>query len=513
MKPSLQQFLTDLYQIDPSLKSHEAEIVPLVEKLLKNDPAQSPDAAFVSRLRMQLQNRTAELAAHRLSVWSKWLYAFGGAVTAAVVLPLAFVAWNNTQRSVSPSAGTSLFGFQTEKQGSHAFGDLDQMTAGQSAEMSRSQGGGGGAVPATAPATAPAMNAYGTNDIAVSESPAVDVKMMIAPYPMTRTEYVYEGDIKDLQSSVSVFRRDPSGKSISLSSLGSAFNLGNIDLGSFAGMNMDSATFSQNKSYGYQITVNFRDLSVYLDAQWDQWPQSKCQTDACWQAQRVKIGDIPTDEALIAVAQDFVKDHGIDLSAYGAPTVDSQWKRDYDRAASAELAYIPDQIRVIYPLQIDGKDVYDQAGMKTGVSIGIQIKERKVLNVYGLMGRSYDQSSYDGVTDQKAIKDFIAKIDNYYGSPMPLMERGMPIPPDAGDVKTITVTLGDPVVSYVQYYRYDKAVSEELLISSLVFPVKDVQGAGDMGYYRTNVVVPLAKEMLELEQPVIMPMEGDVRAM
>lgn len=517
MKSSLQNFLTDLYQIDPSLKSHEAEIVPLVEKLLRSDPAQAPDAAFVSRLRMQLQNRAAELSDSPSSVWSKILYAFGGAVTAAVVLPLAFVAYNQSEKAGTPTDGSSaLFGYSVTEEGSRAFGDLDSMTAGQSAEMSRSQSGGGGQDPAPSMAMSPIFTppSYGTDNAAVTE-PAMDAKMMIAPWPMTEYDYVYEGDIKDLESSVSVFRRNPSSKSVSLASLGSAFNLGTIDLGSFAGMNLDSATFSQNRPYGYQITVNLRDSSVYLDAQWDQWPQSKCQTEACWQAQRVKISDVPADDVLLGIAKSFVDAHGIDLSQYGEPVVDNAWKRDYERAVSPDQAYVPDQIRVIYPLQVDGKDVYDQSGMKTGVSIGVQIKERKVINVYGLMGRSYEKSAYEGVTDQAVIKDYLSKIDNYYGGGVMPMERVMApgTPGNTQQIQTVTVVLGEPVVSFVQYYRYDKAISEELLVPSLVFRVKEVKG-GDAGmYYRSNVVVPLAKEMLELQQPIMMPMEGDVRAM
>ena len=512
MKPSLQTFLADLYEIDPALREHEAEIIPLVEKLLKSDPSQTPDERFVQSLRMQLQNRAAELSAAPSSRFSRWIFALGGAVTAAIIIPVAFVAIN---QKPAPTTHTDMFAYEVKQESSKAFGDLKGLSPVNDAAISaRPQSGGGGGgmgmVTAVPPMSEPAMPVPAPDGGTMLANPGMDAKM-IAPYPMTRYEYVYEGELKDLADSVAVFKRDPSGKTVAMSSLADNFNLGSIDVSSFADMNVDSVTFSQKKSYGYQVTVNLREGSVYLDAMWDQWPQSKCQTDACYRAQRVKIGDVPADSVLIGIAQSFVSEHGINLSNYGEPVVDMQWKREYDRAPDASEAYIPDTIRVIYPLQVDGKDVYDQSGMKTGIAVGIHVKEKKVMNVYGIMNRTYLKSEYEGVTDAKAIKDYLSKVDNY-GGIMPMYREGGD---KNADVQTNTVVLGDPVVSYVQYFRYANAVSEELLIPSLVFPVKEVKGMDGASYWRTTVIVPLAKDMFDIQaelRPV--PMDGgDVRAM
>jgi hypothetical protein len=89
---------------------------------------------------------------------------------------------------------------------------------------------------------------------------------------------------------------------------------------------------------------------VNIDANWEQWPQSKCTTEACYKNEQVKIGDIPADDVLIGIARDFVSEHGIDLSHYGDPEVDNSWKRDYERATDTSLAYVPDTQRVVFPL-------------------------------------------------------------------------------------------------------------------------------------------------------------------
>ncbi len=488
MKTSLKNFLTELYDIDPTLKSHEVELIPLVEKLLSSDPAQEPDTEFVKRLRMQLQNRVAELTAQPSVGFSKWIYAFGGALTAAIILPVGFVAVNSS-KSLIPGTNKDAYPLATytiTDDGKNAFGPLSGVSP--ETTMTRNQSGGGGMGGGGGVTTAPAMGS--------------DAKM-IAPYPMTQYEYVYDGALPDLTPSVAVYKRNPISKSLAFSSLGSILKIGDIDLSSFADMNVDSVSFSQNKPYGYQLTVNLRDTSVYLDAQWDQWPQSKCQTDACFQAERVKLTDVPPEAQLIAAAHAFIKDHEIDISHYGTPEVDMQWKRDYERAIDTTQAWIPDQIRVIYPLMIDGHKVSDQSGAPFGISVGVHVKTQKVMNVYGIMSRHYSKSEYAGVSDPQKIKDYLAKLDSYAW--MPVAEQK--------EAKTATVTLGEPTMGYSVYYTYKDNVNQELLIPALTFPVKDVKG-GDQYFYRSSVVVPLASDMLQEQmnggQP--MPLDG-VRAM
>ncbi|MBP7114675.1 MAG: hypothetical protein KBA40_04435 [Candidatus Peribacteraceae bacterium] len=498
MKTSLKTFLADLYEIDPSLQTHEAELIPLVEKLLASDPAQEPDTEFVKRLRMQLKERAADLSTPQSAGFQKWLFALGGAVTAAVILPVAFIAMNQYDRpvtSMTESDGSALFSYSISEEGKNAFGSLSDI-AGEGT-MTRNQSGGGGGNPPV-PSMAPEV----MSDTAMGIGGGTDAKM-IAPYPMTKYNYVYAGTLPELTSTVSVYKRNTSRKNVSFSAIGSSLNLGNIDLTSFDGMSLENVSFAQNKQYGYQLNVNLRDSSVSIDAQWDMWPMSKCQTEACFQAERVKLTDIPSDDQLIAIAKDFVADHKIDVSHYGEPEVDMLWKRDYDRAPSKADAWIPDQIRVIYPLVIDGNEVSDQGGQPFGISVSVHVKTRRVMNVYGIMSRDYSKSDYAGVSDAKQVTDYLANLDNYAWMPES----------DMKDVKTATITLGEPVMGYSVYYTYKDNVNQELLIPVLTFPVTNVEG-GDPYFYRSTVMVPLAADMLKDQMNGGMPMPVDgVRAM
>ncbi len=490
MKTSLKTFLDDLYLIDPTLQAHEAEIIPLVEKLLASDPAVEPDTEFVKRLRMQLQDRAAELQSPATAGFSRWFYALGGAVTAAVIIPLVFITVNKPDTSLmppaTPSDSSALFGYTVTEEGKDAFGSLSDLMEGSSPPPT---GGGGDSTRENVAAPEMVLESMPAPDMAMGS----DAKM-IAPYPMTKYTYVYAGEFPELSSTVAVYKRNPSSKSIPFSAIGSSLNLGNIDLTSFNGMKMDSVSFSQNQPYGYQMTVNLRDTAVSLDAQWDQWPMSKCQTDGCYQAERVKLADVPSEDDLIAAANAFIKDHAIDISHYGTPTVDMTWKRDYDRAPNKNDVWIPDQLRVLYPLVIDGHSVSDQSGMSSGISIDVHIKSRKVMHVYGIMSRNYAKSDYAGVSDSKDIKDYLAKLDNYAWMPES----------DLAAAETATVTLGEPMMGYSVYYKYDRVFRQEMLIPSLTFPVKEVKG-GDPYFYRSYIVVPLASDMLKEQQNGGMP--------
>jgi hypothetical protein len=185
----------------------------------------------------------------------------------------------------------------------------------------------------------------------------------------------------------------------------------------------------------------------------------------------VKIADVPTEEALIASAQAFIKTHSIDVSSYGAPVVDMEWKSEYDRVANTSDAWIPDQIRVLYPLMIEGSIVSDQSGMPFGIAVGVHVKTRRVMNVYGIMSREYVKSQYPGITDTKQITDYLSALDNY----------SWMTPAEMKKAKTVTVKLGEPVMGYTVYYKYESDVTEELLIPSLTFPIKDVKGQNTEG--------------------------------
>ena len=479
----------ELILIDRSFRDHEATLLPIIKALLAQDPAREPDEKFLQDLRVRLRDHAAALQNHSslspFSVMQKYFPYLSGALAVLVIVPVfAFFLMKPGTFPVAP--GEPLFGESITSTPPRAFGSLTPaevpVTPGAEAAMGRSQGGGGG---------------LGSSPSALSV--ARDEKM-IMPYPMVQFDYVYSGEFPELQQSVGVYRRNPRAASLPLSSIGSSLNLGTVNLESFAGASTESITFQQDREFGYQIYVNLRDATISIDAKWDKWPISQCQTEECYRRERITLADIPEDQVLIDIAKAFAEEHGIALSGYGEPEVDNLWRRDYDRAENKEFAYVPETQRVVFPLLLDSKKVTDQSGALYGISMGIHVKHKRVMNVYGITGQSYEKSDYEGISNPAEIQNFLAKLDKYPADSFPQdmkIEKG-------------TVTLGTPTLGFAVHYTYDGMTSQELLVPSLIFPVEKVDAPAEYYFYRQSVVVPLAKDLLKEQNypPMIPYMEG-----
>ncbi|MDO8648758.1 MAG: hypothetical protein Q7R81_03155 [Candidatus Peregrinibacteria bacterium] len=485
MKHNVKDILRDLYEIDPTLREQENELVPLIELLLKNDPSREPDSRFVHELRARLAERAEELSSERespspffsLFSMNRFAYALSGAVVASLVLIPALTLYKRGPVPAETQTGSPLFSFSVTDAGDAAFGDLTNTTT-DNPEFGR--GGGGVAAPEAVP--------QATDAAALS----MDSKMIAPDY--MEYEYVYEGEIPALpEGTVDIYKREKRPLNVALSGIADRFHLGAIDLSAFKNATVDMLNFVQDRSFGYVVSVMLNEGSVSISQNWQKWPhpEQECTTDACFLRYRLKPEDVPADDVLIAIANDFVEEYGIDLTSYGAPEVDTSWKRDYDRAPTPIDAYIPESQRVIYPLLIDGKPVYEKNGVKAGISVGVHAREKRVSDVWGLMDQRYAKSAYAAADTPQAVKDFLARFEKL------TYEL-----PEGGKKRTVKVTLGTPTIGFAKYYRFDGGNSEELVVPSLLFPVTGVPEGEYV--YRQTIAVPLAKDLLE-NPPVDMP--------
>lgn len=474
MTPShITSILAELYELDPGLKAHQQQLIPLIETLLAHNPTRKPDARFVSELRSRLQARAAELSSSSPSPFSfmnffsfKLPYALAGAALALVIAvpatyfalqPRTGVPLTATNES---SQGIDLFGYSVKSTGRESL-DLQSLTPGGAAI---GRGGGAGAA---------------AGDAAAS-SVTQDSKL-IDPGEFTQYNYVFDGELPELPASVAVLQRQKNSEVVTMSAIRNAFNVKPIDLSTFRDAKVESINFVQDIPNGYAIGLHLSEGSISINQNWQRWPSLQVEG-----ASQLKPSDIPADDVLIAIANDFMKAHGIDLSQYGEPEIDMQWKIEYDRASDKSQVYVPFTQRVIYPLVIDGKPVYEEGGMKTGINVGVNVSNKKVADMWGIVSQSYLSSEYDGVTDGASVTDYLKNFEQFPGD----------YKPQGVTVKNVEVKLGTPTVSTVKYYWYDgKGMTSELLVPSLVFPVEKNEDANLI--YRQSVVVPLAKDVLE----------------
>ncbi len=517
MKPSIQSFLTELYEIDPSLQQHEGELVELIEAMLKHDPAIDPDEHFVQMLRMKLQERAAALSSSdsSFSLFSfftmpKFSYGIVGALLGILITgPVVY----SLVRTPSSSSFTrtadqkSLFAYQVKPVAPNAFGELSALQAGGRTQS----GGGGGGVPMNAGGdmAMQAPMADGQEDAAVTAPAPTDAaKMMIAPnQPYIQFDYSYTGGEFTLPTeNVSVLKRIKGNLNLpAFDGLNSA-DLGILNLSAFPGLAIDSFTAYQPVKNGYMISISARDGSLGISQNWEMWdhPGNECRDEACFQRYRLKITDVPADDTLIKIAQDFLQSHGISLEHTGTPYVDNGWKISYDQMQNKNDFYVPDQMSVIFPYQVDGKDVHEQYGGKSGVSVGIDIRSKKVAGVWNLFTQSYESSQYTAVQDKQAILDYLAKMEQ---TPTAWL------PPNA-KVEHHKVELGTPTEGFVRMYKYENATADELFVPALVFPVTKKPEGKNVYFMRDTVVIPLAKDLFDQQNgngPF--PVDGPIRIM
>ncbi|MFA6039192.1 MAG: hypothetical protein WCV62_00495 [Candidatus Peribacteraceae bacterium] len=475
MLSSISDILDDLYRIDPTLREHETELIPLLEKLIKHRPDVKPDETFVRELRSRLLALAREDSLAGQNTRSPFFSFFtmqrttpilaGLVLGALLAAPATYYVLRPGALPLNEKTGSPLFSYSITKEAApQAFGDLPAI-ASPSAAQGRGGGGGGDAAMIAPDGILPAYTQY---------------------------EYVYEGELPTLPQAVDVLQRERRIAGPAITSLLKGFNMGMVDLGSFPNAALDSMTFSQGTDFGYMVNLLLRDGQIGIAQDWERWPhpEAVCKDEACYKRYRPTIDDVPSDDRLISTAAAFLAEHQVDLSHYGEPEVDMNWRQEYERAAVKSDAFIPDSVRVLYPLLVEGKPVYDMGGTKSGIGVSVHLKHNRVSDVWGLQNQTYKSSSYAGVQDAESVKTYLKNMEK-----LPyrvLAEQG------TQEAKITTVTLGEPHMGYTLVYQQDGVSSRELFVPALIFPV--LNPPQDYSFYRSSIAVPLAKDIIDKQK-------------
>lgn len=340
-------------------------------------------------------------------------------------------------------------------------------------------------------------------------------------------KYVYAGkDLPEIPKQMDVYEKVANAnRSAALQAAGilSNLNFGVANLSSFDSAAVDSFTINQDQQFGYSITVDVQNGTININRNWQQWPDplAQCNGDqTCIQNNRIKIGDIPSDDKIIAVTNSFIKEHNINTKLYGQPEVSKNWRIPYDSASPAAKSqiYLPEIISVTYPLQMNGNDVYASGGNKAGLTVNYDIRFNKVDSLYGLSAQNYESSAYATETDPKILIKYAEGGEQNSGGPIIYNNQGIAqSAPGVGSVvqpnaKLETVDLATPFIAYEQTWNYQNSQNKEIYVPALVFAVTNVP----QNYYGPKaIVVPLIKDILEGNSnnpPIMHPMSNSAPA-
>ncbi len=437
-------------------------------------PDALPDEGFKRALFQKLETvrhqQKSKSSTINFDFMNKLKFSLAGAAVVAIAV-IVYVTLPKNETTIFPGDQ------EISKVNPRAFGSLATLT---SIESGRGQGGGGG----------------GDSSAAIDPKPAADGQggggdMSIMPVPPVNYKYVYAGEKFSIDSaSMPVYERQKGlGSGINLESFLDRFNLGMLNINKFNNASVDSISASQDQDYGYMISVDFKQGSVYINQNWLRWPQT--------QTEQMNLNAIPPDEQVIAIANDFLDEYGISRASYGEPIVQNQWRIEYERTANKQFAYVPDTLSIVYPLKISGDEIYDEGGNKTGLYVSVNLRANRVSSLGELSSQRYDSSDYE--TEQDAARLTEIAEQGGFRSYLPYAT------PSAGgaNIKTQEIKLGTPTLGYVRMWQSLSGVVRELFVPSLIFPVSQT----DTGYYPQNIIVPVTKEVLNSQPWVKHPPE------
>jgi hypothetical protein len=429
-RKSIEKILEDLYAIDPAFRDHEQALRSLISKVVAVKPDTRFDRIFAAKLRNELIEyaNTPKLVASPFSIFSTFDFrtsiysSVAGALMAIlIVAPLTYFT---TQRSAERTQ---------EEQGAKI--NLKDITA---------------SLPLKPEISTKGQNAFGkitvpplVSGVATSSTKVAATASTLALPAIPKAAYTYHGESLKLEQATGTVYKRTKGVDLGsgvLSALQNA-NLAPANLSSFnfSRIALHTIDMSEDKADGYSMTINFDEGAISII-------NKKISENA--------DGTTTLDSGMvIALATTFLSDHSIDRSIYGEPLMSSEGSST-----------------VIFPLVLDGKEVFDEHGKAYGLKVVINAEEKKVASVRNLTFQKYEGSDYALETNSdKLIKD-ISTV-GATGSP--------------------SITLDTPKTVLMRYVNN----GNELFVPALLFPAAPAAKATTTKTVLTKdaILVPLAK--------------------
>ncbi len=539
MKDSqLNEILFDLYMIDEDLRSYEKELKDIILEINYSRPDTEFDENFKQNLKEEILlkiqsfkrdnlNRKINLSSdlpkesNLLIFMKKINYILGGAsVSTIAILVAAYfmissgqISFGNktnstnkinntnsnqtttTQSNNTKNTTTDLIAKVDDKLvvksvGGNAFGAMSILSPdpvdGSSTESSQTVASINSSTSSSS--TTPTTSTTNSPMIA-SPSSVLKTGSLMMPYNPIYYTYIYT-DSKDKltydTTDLNVLKR------VSLNATDfnpGIINIGSVNLSSFKNLTLNNIALDENADNGYSIYFNFTDGSLSINKNWQKWPNIDYN-------KKLQISDIPSDDSLIKTSNDFITKYGIDVKNYGKPEVIDDWKTYYNQSTDKENYYLPTSISVIYPLIINGKEVYESYGNKIGMTVNIDTISNQVSGLYGLQSQKYESSKYDLETNTDRLLEVI-KIG---GEVSPY--RYMTVTNNSGTDSTpkeATLNVKNPNIVYVRSYKYENNTSYELFIPAMILDIDNTSNTSkdNTVVYKKNIIIPLTKDSID----------------
>ena len=174
----------------------------------------------------------------------------------------------------------------------------------------------------------------------------------------------------------------------------------------------------------------------------------------------LKQPPMPSDAELIAIANNFIDEQGLNRNAYEAPYVEGAFQKYYYLKAGVpeadRMIWPPMQITVNYDMALDGKKVVSfNAAPDPGLSVNVNIATKKVDGLSGRWTSSREKSLYPASSLAK-IKEHALRggLNPIWG----WLDQNF-TPEQEAKRKKIEVDINQIELGYLQQYKYDNLTS------------------------------------------------------
>jgi hypothetical protein len=484
MSYNIKTLLEELYTLEPSLREKEDSIIRIITEMQKNKPSFTIDEDFKRTLKDKVMHEL--LGKPQKTSWYivfpilSWLsFAVFGFFFLQNIFPqVSEKSPIIEQKSLSKVSFLPSISPQKE----NAFGNSITLAQGNTHQNQTQWTSMPTAIPAN------------------SKMMVQDSVMMLPPQYMVYYTYTYTGSLPLTPEKLTVYKKKNGVSDIlPLTTILSNFSLQNFDLSAFQNTQISNISFIENRDYGYSVNIDFSNLSLSLSENWTKWPQPKCDQNGCETQKPLTEKDALTDDEVARIGNTFLTKYGIDTSLYGKPKVTKNTMMLYARAESSPNptlnTEIPEQYTLMYPLLLDGKEVYEEYGGYKGISMNIDTRTKLVRSMYGLEKQMLESSVYTTPTAKSTFENWMKYGWKYETRPLP-------------DQKIVEISLDTPVLQYVHVYgEWKDGVSPEYYIPAYVFPVK--KDATIMGYVPDQIIIPAVEEFAKIvtlsDTPIISP--------
>lgn len=480
----IQEILRELYKRNPELKKREKDLKKVVASLLELKPEVEPDQDFLLELKNKLLREFPEKRSGFF--WSlKWAWVPLGAAALVLVISSIYMVEFSPSYKIAREEGEDGLGMEVEKLEKRAFGDLSWRV-----EQPRDFGVDGGGQLHTE--TEGRGSAEEEDDVESAEENRVsDPESRVVPNRINY-EFVYTGEERDPEGrELPVFKRvKDDSLSRKLAGQFGDLDLGLMDWSRLRDKEIKNLNLVEDREFGFSIDFNLDNNEVSLSKNWSEWPDPfrECGGDSeCLEEKKLNLDDIPPEEELVAIADDFLQDFGVDTSYYGRGRVQEYWRKSLELSRDQENFRVPDSISVVYPLKIDNKTVYGRGGDPDGLRVNVDIRHQRVSGLRRLYIAKFRSSSYPALSDFETIVSRAEKggLDRPYTHSDP--------------TQTVQVKLGAPSLDLVKVYnrKENSKQAEELYVPAYVFPVTEV--SEKTHFLKERIVIPAVEGVWQEE--------------